>query len=104
MRFNISSPYNLVSPLIARLGTTGLLNELKGMFRRMVSEEYSSHDLASAIEHNAATVFVAQGARAFRKGPFMGEKPVPSILAIPFARSFCEPIRLSELDAWAEAR
>lgn len=91
--FYLAIPDRLFCPVVEKIASVGLVNELGGArWRRVVVEKPFGHDVVSAKALNGRLLDVLGERQIYRIDHFLGKETVQSILAVRFANGFFEPI------------
>ncbi len=80
------------SPIVQRLGSTGLVAEEGGSWRRVIIEKPFGHDLESAQSLNHDVRQVLHENQIYRIDHYLGKETVQNILVFRFANGIFEPI------------
>jgi glucose-6-phosphate 1-dehydrogenase len=80
------------STVIARLGSTGLVTEIDGQWRRVVIEKPFGHDLISAKALDAEILKTLREHQIYRMDHFLGKETVQNIMSLRFANGIFEPL------------
>jgi glucose-6-phosphate 1-dehydrogenase len=83
-------------PIAKKLGSSGLMNEGAGAFRRLIIEKPFGADLASAKALNKTLLSVGSESQIFRVDHFLGKDVVQSLMAVRFANRMYEPMWRAE--------
>ncbi len=89
--YYLSVAPKLYEPVLANLGSAGMLDEHDG-WRRVVIEKPFGHDLASAQALNQAAHEVMAESQIYRIDHFLGKETVQNIMVFRFANSLYEPV------------
>jgi glucose-6-phosphate 1-dehydrogenase len=90
--FYLAVPDRLFGPAVGRLGATGLLQESKDHWRRVVIEKPFGHDLDSAQALDAQILKTLKERQIYRIDHFLGKETVQNVMALRFANGLFEPI------------
>ncbi|MBX8514133.1 glucose-6-phosphate dehydrogenase [Pseudomonas cichorii] len=88
--FYLATAPRFFSEVASRLGSSGLLRETEGSFRRVVIEKPFGSDLASAVELNACLLKVMSEKQIYRIDHYLGKETVQNILVTRFSNAFFE--------------
>ncbi|RMQ47694.1 Glucose-6-phosphate 1-dehydrogenase [Pseudomonas cichorii] len=88
--FYLATAPRFFSEVASRLGSSGLLKEADGAFRRVVIEKPFGSDLASAVELNACLLKVMNEKQIYRIDHYLGKETVQNILVSRFSNAFFE--------------
>jgi len=89
--FHLSAPPGFFSPIVHRLGASGLAKAKSG-WRRLVIEKPFGRDLESAIALDRDVHAVFDESQIFRIDHFLGKETVQNMLVVRFANPSFEPI------------
>jgi glucose-6-phosphate 1-dehydrogenase len=90
--FYLSTPPNLYSGIIRRLGATGLNHSNSGGWTRIIIEKPFGRDLASARALNQEVLRVFNEDQIYRIDHYLGKETVQNIMVLRFANGIFEPI------------
>jgi glucose-6-phosphate 1-dehydrogenase len=90
--FYLATPPDFFSPIVKRLGESGLAREEAGAFRRVIVEKPFGHDLESAQTLDREVRTVLRERQIFRIDHYLGKETVQNILVFRFANGIFEPI------------
>jgi glucose-6-phosphate 1-dehydrogenase len=91
--FYLATPPSLFSPIIQRLGKSGLGRQNEnGTWRRVVIEKPFGHDLDSAIALNREITQVLEESQIYRIDHYLGKETVQNIMVFRFSNGIFEPI------------
>jgi glucose-6-phosphate 1-dehydrogenase len=79
-------------PVVAALGTAGLVAENGRRWRRVVIEKPFGHDLASAKALNTDILKTLREHQIYRIDHYLGKETVQNVMALRFANGLFEPI------------
>ena len=88
--FYLATAPRFFSEVATRLGSSGLLIEDEGLFRRVVIEKPFGSDLASAVELNACLLKVMTEKQIYRIDHYLGKETVQNILVSRFSNALFE--------------
>lgn len=92
--FSISTPPNVIKPILENLGRSGLAGNAQGtaLASKIIIEKPFGHDLGSARELNGILRQQFSEEQVFRIDHYLGKETVQDILVQRFANSIFEPI------------
>ncbi|HUR27730.1 MAG TPA: glucose-6-phosphate dehydrogenase [Planctomycetota bacterium] len=90
--FYLATAPDFFAPLARSLGESGLTDESKGPWRRLIVEKPFGRDLVSARALNAALLSVLGEKQIYRIDHYLGKETVQNILVFRFANGIFEPI------------
>ncbi|HEY2461819.1 MAG TPA: glucose-6-phosphate dehydrogenase [Candidatus Acidoferrum sp.] len=80
------------SPIVKRLGDTGLTKEEGGQWSRVIVEKPFGHDLASAKELNHELMQVLTEKQIYRIDHYLGKETVQNVMVFRFSNNIIEPL------------
>jgi glucose-6-phosphate 1-dehydrogenase len=83
---------DLFCPAVQQLGSSGLVREEEGHWRRVIIEKPFGHDLESARKLNQAIRQVLDEKQIYRIDHYLGKETVQNILVFRFGNGIFEPI------------
>ncbi len=83
---------DLFCPAVQQLGSSGLVREAEGHWRRVIIEKPFGHDLESARKLNEAIRQVLDEKQIYRIDHYLGKETVQNILVFRFGNGIFEPI------------
>ena len=89
--FYLAVASRFFGPIVEHLGTSGLLQQADGQFRRVIIEKPFGSDLQSAKDLNARILKQADESQFYRVDHFLGKEVIQSIMAVRFANGMFEP-------------
>jgi len=90
--FYLAVPATEFAPMVQQLGRSGLTQEEKNHWRRVVIEKPFGTDLASAKELNGVVLSVLSEHQVFRIDHYLGKETVQNIMVFRFGNGLFEPI------------
>ncbi|WP_076072717.1 glucose-6-phosphate dehydrogenase [Sphingomonas montana] len=90
--FYLATAPGFFGPIIASLGTAGLLEQTDDAFRRVVIEKPFGHDLPSAQALDADILQHLDESQIYRIDHFLGKETVQNILVARFANTVVEAV------------
>jgi len=90
--FYLAVPATEFAPMVQQLGRSGLTQEEKNHWRRVVIEKPFGTDLASAKELNGVVLSVLSEHQVFRIDHYLGKETVQNIMFFRFGNGLFEPI------------
>lgn len=90
--FYLATSSNFFCDIIAQLGSSGLVHEDNGHWRRVIIEKPFGHDIDSARTLNQNISRVLKESQIYRIDHYLGKETVQNILVFRFGNGLFEPI------------
>jgi len=90
--FYLATPPQVFSPIVQRLGETGLVREEEGRWRRVIIEKPFGADLRSAQELNCKLLGTLAESQIYRIDHYLGKETVQNIMVFRFGNGIFEPL------------
>ena len=88
----LSTPPQMFSHIVHRLGEAGLARPTDSNWRRIIVEKPFGHDLASAVKLNRQVHEVFNESQVYRIDHYLGKETVQNLLVFRFANAIFEPL------------
>ncbi|BAZ70782.1 glucose-6-phosphate 1-dehydrogenase (plasmid) [Fischerella sp. NIES-4106] len=90
--YYLATAPNFFNDIVWQLGTSGLVREEEGMWRRVIIEKPFGHDFDSARALNKNISGVLQESQVYRIDHYLGKETVQNILVFRFGNGLFEPV------------
>lgn len=90
--FYLATPPQVFAPIVQQLGSSGLVREEQGRWRRVIIEKPFGADLPSAQALNRHILGVLAESQIYRIDHYLGKETVQNILVFRFANGIFEPL------------